>query len=94
MQITWKKKYETFADILKLPLVSEPDLACEWDVALKIMVIGMRDGVFTGFSLSDFISKSKVDYLSARRIINGVDKAKIFAEYAKQFEELLKDSRS
>jgi hypothetical protein len=32
--------------------------------------------------------------LSARRIINGVDKAKIFAEYAKQFEELLKDSRS
>ncbi|ODN27385.1 calcium-binding protein [Burkholderia contaminans] len=94
VQITWKKKYETFADILKLPLVSEPDLACEWDVALKIMVIGMRDGVFTGFSLSDFISKSKVDYLSARRIINGVDKAKIFAEYAKQFEELLKDSRS
>jgi len=94
VQITWKGKYEKFADILKLPLVSEPDLACEWDVALKIMVIGMREGVFTGFSLSDFINKSKVDYVSARRIINGVDKAKIFAEYAKQFEELLKDSRS
>ena len=77
-----------------MPLVSAPDLACEWDTALKIMVIGVTKGTFAGFSLSDFIEKTKIDYVSARRIINGVGKAKIFSEYAKQFEELLKDSRS
>lgn len=57
------------------------------------MVIGMRDGVFTGHSLSDYLSDSRKDYVGARRIINGTDKARIFAEYAVKFEKLLIETR-
>ncbi|RQZ10387.1 hypothetical protein DIE15_29275 [Burkholderia sp. Bp9031] len=94
VQITWKKMYGEFAGRLKLPLVENPDIALEWGTAFKIMVIGMRDGVFTGSSLSDYLNSSKKDYIGARHIINGSDKTRIFAEYAEKFEKLINDTRS
>lgn len=94
VQVTWKGGYVKFEKILNIPLVDHPDMAAEWDVALKVMVIGMTRGTFAGFSLSDFINGSTTNYRSARQIINGFDKADIIAGYAKKFEELLKEARS
>jgi len=42
----------------------------------------MKRGVFTGVSLDDYITDSRVDFLKARRIINGEDAAPLIAGYA------------
>ena len=49
----------------------------------------MRTGIFTDRRIGEFIHGSSADYLSERRVINGVDRAKDIAEYAKKFERIL-----
>ena len=82
-QITWKENYERFGKLLDLDLVRQPDLALRPEVAAKILVLGMRDGLFTGISLNDVTSADgSVDFRRARRIINGTDKADTIASIA------------
>jgi putative chitinase len=92
VQLTWRKNYQTFADLLSIDLVNKPKLALDPNVAWQITSIGMRKGLFTGKKLSDFINDKKTDYLGARKIINGTDKAQLIAGYAEQFEEILSSS--
>ena len=63
----------------------------EPDTAYRIMSLGMYQGFFTGRKLSDYINDTKKDYVNARRIINGTDRAQI-ADYATSFEQVLTDS--
>jgi hypothetical protein len=49
----------------------------------------MVTGKFTGKKLSDYISGSSVDYIGARRIINGTDRASLVAGYARSFQHAL-----
>lgn len=53
-------------------LVAGPDLANRPDLAAKILVIGMRDGWFTGKRLNDFINAqaTAAQFTNARVIIN------------------------
>jgi hypothetical protein len=62
------------------------------DTAYKIMSLGMYQGLFTGRKLSDYINDTKKDYVNARRIINGTDRAQMIADYATSFEQVLTDS--
>ena len=83
VQITWEANYKKFAKLLNVDLVGNPDLALISDIAVKILVIGMRDGLFTGMSLDAVTDNDgNVDYLKARRIINGMDKAEVIASMA------------
>jgi predicted chitinase len=91
VQITWKENYENFAPILGVDLVGKPENAVPWKNAATVMVEGMIRGIFTGRKLADYLSEARTDYVGARRIINGTDKSKIFAEYAEKFEILLKE---
>jgi hypothetical protein len=50
----------------------------------------MRDGDFTGMKLSDYITPESVDYVNARRIVNGTDRAEQIAGYAEKYEEALR----
>ena len=50
----------------------------------------MADGDFTGKSLSNYISAGKCDYVEARRIVNGTDRAHKIAGYAAEFEVALR----
>ncbi len=63
------------------------------DIAAKIMRQGMEQGWFTAHSLqSVLIEPGKASYgkfVFARRIINGVDKAKTIADYAVIFQDAL-----
>ena len=92
VQITWKRNYQVFGDLLGLDLVAEPELAAEWPVAIRIMVEGMVHGLFTGKRLSDYITGERTDFVGARRIINGLDRAEIIAEYAAGFLALLEEA--
>ena len=92
VQITWKRNYRVFGELLGLDLVAAPELALDWDVAIQIMVEGMVRGLFTGKKLSDFITDDQVDFIGARRIINGTDRAAIISDYAERFLLLLEDA--
>lgn len=72
-------------DFEKTPeLVMRPDLACH------IMFIGMEEGWFTGTSLDKNIDDKidgdeHADFIRARRIINGTDRAAQIAAISDQF---------
>jgi hypothetical protein len=83
-QITWKANYAKFEKILDIPLVEEPDLALDFDVSLEILIYGMKHGTFTGKKLSDYFNYNGSNFLDARRIINGTDKAEKIATMAQR----------
>ena len=92
VQLTWKVNYAKAGTKLGVDLVGHPEMAMRPDVAAKIMRDGMAEGWFTGKKLGDYLQGSfatLVQYQSARRIINGTDKAALIAGYAMQFEAAL-----
>ncbi|WOQ11765.1 hypothetical protein [Aeromonas media] len=89
VHLTWKKNYQRAKDNIGIDFVSFPERAADFDYAVSIMIWGMRDGVFTGASLNDHINKSSVNYVSARKIINGSDAAALIASYAEKFQSIL-----
>lgn len=90
VQLTWKNNYATMTRLLNaagvdVNLVTNPDLAMRPDVAAFILFEGMIRGSFTGKKLSDYFNASKTDWINARRIINGTDRAAEIAAISKQF---------
>ena len=92
VQLTWAKNYQTMGTVLGLPLYTHPELALRYDAAYKIMSHGMTHGSFTGVGLSRYINDQKTDYVNARKIINGTDKAELIAGYASAIEQMLLNS--
>lgn len=80
VQLTGKINYARYG------LADRPDDAMKPDVAASVMVDGMENGVFTGKALRDYLPGN---YVAARRIINGTDKAELIAGYARDFETAL-----
>lgn len=91
VQLTWKRNYETMTRLLKIDLVNKPELALDPHNAYQIMSLGMHDGFFTGKCLDQYINNKVTDYINARRIINGTDKAAAVAKIARVFESALKE---
>lgn len=89
VQLTHKYNYAKYSKILGIDLVSKPELALQPDISLFIAIHGMANGVFTGKKLSDYINDKEVDYINARRIVNGVDKAETIKKLAESFEAKL-----
>jgi len=92
VQITGHDNYAKFSKILGIDLVGNPDLALSDDVAAKIIVIGMRDGIFTGHKLSNYFEPTSADWVGARFIVNGQDKAQQIANFGRQFWTALKSA--
>lgn len=96
VQLTWYLNYERFTVILgrlgfDVDLVNKPDQAMIPKVAALILVIGMRDGKFTGHCLDEYFSPVKADWYNARRIINSTDKAVIIKAIAEEIYYIIKD---
>lgn len=101
VQLTWEENYEKQQEklgaieqvhIYRIPYQVHDD----WNLALVpstsalVTVGGMRDGDFTGKKLSDYITSGSVDYVNARRIVNGTDRAEQIAGYAREYEIALR----
>lgn len=72
IQITWYDNYKKFTGKLKKPLDANPDLALEWDIALDILFLGLRDGMFRkGLAFEDFDLRDPQDVYRARDAVNG-----------------------
>lgn len=96
VQLTWRENYAKAAALCfntqleqgVVDLVGHPDMAMSPFVATQITLFGMSKGWFTGKRLSDYDrADGTFDYVNARRIINGTDRAEMIAGYARQFEE-------
>lgn len=85
VQLTWRRNYEAMGKLIGADLVNDPDRALELPIASAILFLGMTRGIFTGRKLADYLNARATDWINARRIINGTDKASIIAGAAKQF---------
>lgn len=85
VQITWDYNYRSVGKRLGIDLYGNPDLALDRKIAAEILVVGMKEGIFTGRKLSQYFTADSTDNKNARRIINGMDKADAIALHADKF---------
>lgn len=93
VQLTWAANYRRAQTELGVPLVDNPDLALRPDIAARVLEAGMREGWFTGKKLADYLpatdAATRPQFVLARKIINGNDRAEKIAEHALDFQEAL-----
>lgn len=89
VQLTWRDNYAKAGKKLGIDLVHQPELALQPSIAAHILIRGMMEGWFTTKKLPDYISATKADYVEARRVVNGTDRAVMIAGYAAKFEQAL-----
>ena len=98
VQLTWYENYELMGKLLNYPLLKYPELALEPEISARIMIEGMTRGIsnrgdFTGVSLENYFNNHKEDPINARRIINGLDQASLFAKYYRLFLNAIRISK-
>jgi hypothetical protein len=95
VQLTWDYNYAKADEELGLKgeLIANYDRALETEISAQIMVLGMTEGWFTGRKFSSYLPVKGLatlpQFTSARRIINGVDRAEKVAGYAMSFQAAL-----
>ncbi len=90
VQLTWKANYAALGAVCGLDLVAQPDLALRLAPATAILFEGMGRGLFTGKKLADYFHPDTADWVGARRIVNGQDRAEAIAGYARRFDAALR----
>lgn len=98
VQLTWLRNYTLMGRLLHVDLVAHPEKALEPEIAVEIMFEGMLRaessvGDFTGRSLEQYFTATKTDWVGARRIINGTDKASLIAGYGRAFHAALQAAK-
>nr|WP_164082007.1 peptidoglycan-binding protein [Stenotrophomonas pavanii] len=70
--LTHVNNYERLGEALGMgrELVEHPERAAQAEIATKVLVVGMRDGMF-GARLSDHVNANHADYRQARASVNG-----------------------
>lgn len=71
---------------------ADPANAGDPEIAYCIMSHGMRTGMFTGVGLKRYIHDDVCDYFNSRKIINGLDCAKLIAGYCVKIEMILREA--
>ncbi|TIX88635.1 hypothetical protein [Rhizobium sp. P44RR-XXIV] len=87
VQITGRDNYAKYG------IVDNPDMAIDPVKAIEILFDGMINGRFTGKKLADYFSATVTDWIGARKIINGTDRAADIAGYAKKFAAVVEAAR-
>lgn len=89
-QNTWIDIYEKLTKAAKRnghdwDFVNNPELLLKMEPSVWVTFYAMIFGIYTGKSLADYFYGSVADWINARRIINGTDRAKDIAEIAITF---------
>ncbi len=96
-QLTWYENYLKASKLIYdrnlaqgVDIVNHPDDVLEPFYGVQVTLFGMLDGWFTGKALEDYrLADGSYDYVNARRIINGTDKAYTIAGYAQEIESAI-----
>ncbi|ANV85183.1 hypothetical protein AWQ21_12840 [Picosynechococcus sp. PCC 7003] len=90
VKIAGRLNYTRWGDRTGVNLVDHPDFAAEPHLAAIILVLGLRDGSFTGQKLDDYLNGDRQDFYHARRIVADLDPAaEIIAQSAIDFLKVL-----
>lgn len=89
VQLTWEANYVKAGEKLGMDLTTDPDKVMDPAISAAILVRGMMEGWFTGKKLPDYVGGGAKDYIGARRVVNGTDKAKAIAELAREYEAVI-----
>lgn len=89
VQLTHRRNYEAMTAVTGIDLVADPGRAMEMPVSVAILIEGMRRGSFTGRKLGDYFGQGRAEWVGARKIINGNDRADLVARHARLFAEAL-----
>jgi hypothetical protein len=96
VQTTWKFNYlaitlawNRFHPEDPQDFVKHPEKLLEPKYSYFATSFGMRTGVYTGRYLNQYIKGGNCNYLFARKIINGMDRAELLAGRAVKFEKIL-----
>lgn len=95
VQLTWDRNYERADRELGLngALIANYDLALTPAVSAQIILYGMTEGWFTGKRLADYLptagKASLNQFVAARHIINGTDRAQSIGAVALNFQDAL-----
>lgn len=93
VQLTWLANYARASLLCGVDFVGDPEKVKEYPYCYAIMRDGMVNGWFTGVALGQFIRPGAVDYVGARKVINGTDRAEEIAGIARGFENVITSSR-
>ncbi len=96
VQLTGRFNYRVWTQRLQelghdVDLVAKPSDATKPGIAAVILVRGMAAGSFTGRGLDWYINDTTTDFVEARRVINGKNKAAQIAGYANHFLDALRE---
>jgi predicted chitinase len=96
VQLTWKDNYQRAGEKLGIgdDLVIHPEKVLDSDIAYQIISFGMVNGAIfaNGHKFSDYVHGKKMNYVSARQMVNGVDHNHDIAAIAEQLEIMLRAS--
>lgn len=92
VQLTHDFNYEWADKALGLngALLANFDKALEPAIATRVLVKGMEEGAFTGKALGDYLRNdvgTHAEFVKARKIINGTDRAEHIAGLADRFQK-------
>ena len=92
VQLTWLANYLKLSRALGMgdTLAANPDSVLQPAIAYRVLSCGMRDGLFTGHKMADFISGSNCDYVRARQVVNALDAAPAIGANATTIEQLIR----
>lgn len=87
VQLTHGHNYEKLGKAIGvgMALYDSPSLALDLKISVKLMFVGMFEGLFTGHRFAQYLNNTVSDWVKARQIINGLDRAELIAGYAEKF---------
>lgn len=68
---------------LGVDLVANPEKRGDPFISAMSLFLGNKEGWWTGKKLGDYLIPGRPDFVNARRVVNGTDKANTIAGYAK-----------
>lgn len=89
VQLTFEFNYQRATDELNVDFITDPTLAMVPKHAAMILIKGCRDGWFTGKKLGDYITLKRSDFVGARAVVNGSDRAELIAALATDYDQAL-----
>lgn len=87
--LTGRRNYEWASLASGHDLIADPAAASDPEISAKLIIQGMMQGVFTGVGLGRFINDQKTDFVNARKVHNGLDRAETIADLADRYHVAL-----
>jgi hypothetical protein len=94
VMITGRRNYADWSQRLGIDFISQPDLVKELKYAVPILIDGMMLGTFTGLPLVKYINEDGADFYTARKTVNGLNRAATIATLAQRYLTALRNAEA